>query len=97
MFGVLAGTSTVVSAQETRTPVSGVDKGKDGSNLTPVSLCVPATLRFVSHTRKGLKLNANRYCRDREWVVRQLERDRNNIFWYVPFSDGTIYCVCKAR
>jgi hypothetical protein len=80
-----------------RTPIKGVDKDKDGDETTPVSLCAQGSLKLERHTRPNLTLSAGRYCADDDWVVQKLERAGGTIYWEVPFTDGKVYCSCRAR
>jgi hypothetical protein len=73
-----------------------------GVNLTPVSLCVAATLRFVSTNRTKLSLPKERYCTDGDWEIEKLEHDGKNLYWSVPFDDkdrkdAAVFCSCRKR
>ena len=63
---------------------------------TPNNLCVSGTQRMVRTTRK-LTLPGHRYCTDSDWRVNGVQTDGTNIYWNVPFTEGTVACACRKR
>jgi hypothetical protein len=50
----------------------------------------------IVRTRE-LMLQAERYCTDADWNVRNVATDRTYVYWDVPFMDGWMTCRCRRR
>ena len=53
---------------------------------------------FVTAGAHGkLTLPSHRYCSDSDWRVNGVQTDGTNIYWNVPFTEGTVACACRKR
>ncbi len=76
-------------------PRSAAPRAPLASENTPIHLCQPGSMRFVAATRP-LSLAPSRYCTDADWNVRNVERRGAEIYWEVPFTNGSVSCYCAS-